>query len=116
MNKREVMFRKGDQVQKESEEALVRIQRKVNHMDEQGVLVLGELDRQINKMDEIYEKMNDTESTLERAEKHLKYFAKQVYTDRILICLLIVIGLAILVIIILAIAGKTPKQQNGTVS
>ena len=103
-------------MQMESEFALARIQKKVAHMDEQGALVLSELDRQINKMDEIYQKMNDTESTLERAEKHLKYFAKQVYTDRILICLLIVIGLAILVIIILAIAGKTPNQQNGTVA
>lgn len=46
----------------------------------------------------------------------MKYFAKQIYTDRLMICLIIVIALAILVIIILAIAGKTPKAMKGTVS
>jgi hypothetical protein len=48
-----------------------------------------------------------------RAEKHLKYFAKQIYTDRIMICLIITIAIAIIVIIALAIAGKTPKVLNG---
>lgn len=46
----------------------------------------------------------------------MKYFAKQIYTDRLMICLIIVIALAILVIIALAIAGKTPKAMKGTVS
>lgn len=46
----------------------------------------------------------------------MKYFAKQIYTDRLMICLIIVIAIAIIVIIALAIAGKTPKAMKGTVS
>lgn len=46
----------------------------------------------------------------------MKYFAKQIYTDRLLICLIIVIAIAIIAIIALAIAGKTPKALKGTIS
>lgn len=67
-----------------------------------------ELDRQINQLDKIYDDMKDTETTLKRAEKHLKYFARQVYTDKLLICLIIFIVIAIIVIIILNIVGKVP--------
>ena len=52
---------------------------------------------------------------ISRAEKKLKYFVKQLYTDRIIICLIIMMALAIIVIIGLSIAGKTPKALNGTV-
>jgi hypothetical protein len=45
----------------------------------------------------------------------LKYFAKQIYTDRLMICMIIVIAIAIIVIIALAIAGKTPKAMRNTV-
>lgn len=46
----------------------------------------------------------------------MKYFARQIYTDRLLVCLIIVIAIAIIAIIALAIAGKTPKALKGTVS
>ena len=45
----------------------------------------------------------------------MKYFAKQIYTDRLMICMIIVIAIAIIVIIALAIAGKTPKAMRNTV-
>lgn len=41
-----------------------------------------------------------------RAENHLKYFARQIYTDRLMICLIVVIVLAIIAIIILKALGK----------
>lgn len=46
----------------------------------------------------------------------MKYFAKQIYTDRLIVCLIIVIAIAIIAIIGLAIAGKTPKALKGTIS
>lgn len=49
-----------------------------------------------------------------RAEKHLKYFARQIYTDRLMICLIIVIIIAIIVIIILSAIGKTPNLSIDT--
>ncbi len=70
-----------------------------------------ELDRQINQLDKIYGDMKDTDTTLKRAEKHLKYFARQVYTDKLLICLIIFIIIAIIVIIILNIVGKVPAIE-----
>ena len=35
-------------------------------MDERADLIVTELDRQIKKLDQIYEELNDTESTLKR--------------------------------------------------
>lgn len=46
-----------------------------------------------------------------RAETHLRYFARQIYTDRLMICLIVVIVLAIIAIIILKIIGKTPQAS-----
>lgn len=84
-------------------------------MDERANIIGVELDRQINALDGIYDHMSDTETTLNRAEEKLKYFARSIYTDRLMICLIIVIAIAIIVIIALAIAGKTPKAANGTI-
>ncbi len=48
-------------------------------------------------------------SVYDRAEKHLRYFARQVYTDRLMICLIVIIVIAIVTIIVLKIIGKTPQ-------
>jgi len=45
----------------------------------------------------------------------LKYFARQVYTDRLMICLIIIIIIAIIVIIILSAIGKTPNLSVDTI-
>jgi novel plant SNARE len=47
--------------------------------------------------------MQDMDSTLKRAEKHLRYFARQVYTDKIIMCMLVLVVLAIIAVIILTI-------------
>jgi prefoldin subunit 5 len=56
----------GYQAQKESEEALNRIRKNVYQMDEQADIIVTEMDRQIKKLDEIYEELSDTETTLKR--------------------------------------------------
>ena len=66
MNNRQMVIEEGNRGQKESEEALVRIQGQIHKMDEQANDILLELDRQINKLDLIYDEMNDTETTLKR--------------------------------------------------
>lgn len=43
-----------------------RILGNVNVMDEQANTIMIELDRQINKLDQIYDELNDTETTLKR--------------------------------------------------
>lgn len=56
----------GDQGQKDIEDALGRIDRNVVQMDEQADTLILELDRQIQKLDKIYDDLNDTETTLKR--------------------------------------------------
>lgn len=42
------------------------IQRNLVNMDMQADVIMTELDRQIEKLDQIYEELNDTETTLKR--------------------------------------------------
>jgi peptidoglycan hydrolase CwlO-like protein len=63
---RQIVVEAGDKAQKESEDALKRIQQHIGTMDGQADEILVELDRQISKLDQIYDEMNDTETTLKR--------------------------------------------------
>jgi hypothetical protein len=65
-NNRQVVIEMGYQAQKESDEALNRIRKNVYQMDEQADIIVTEMDRQIKKLDEIYEELSDTETTLKR--------------------------------------------------
>ena len=71
-----------------------------------------ELYRQEEQMQKAKEKTQDIQSELKRAQKYLKYFAKQVYTDKILMCLIFLAIIAVIVIIIL----KIVKKDNITTS
>ena len=50
----------GDRAQQEGVDALGRIQKNIVGMDQQADAVLTELDRQINKLDQIYDELSDT--------------------------------------------------------
>jgi peptidoglycan hydrolase CwlO-like protein len=65
-NNVQAVIEMGDQGQKDIEEALGRIDKNVVQMDEQADTLILELDRQIQKLDKIYEDLNDTETTLKR--------------------------------------------------
>jgi SNARE protein len=56
-------------------------------------------------MDNIYNTVRDTETTIKRAQRYIKYFAHQVYTDRCLMAMIVLIVMAIVVIIILSALG-----------
>lgn len=66
LGSRQAVIEMGHQAQKESEDALVRIQKNVIQMDEQADVIVTELDRQIKKLDEVYDDLCDTETTLKR--------------------------------------------------
>lgn len=74
-------------------------------MDEIGQNVQIELNKQIEQLDRIYDTVKDTETTMKRAQKYVRYFARQVYTDRCLMAMIILVILAIVVIIILSAVG-----------
>jgi hypothetical protein len=44
--------------------------------------------------------------------KHISYFAKSVYTDKIMMGMIVVIVLAIIVIIVLSAMGKTGGSSS----
>ena len=52
------------------------------------------------------EKAQDVQSQVKKAQAYLRYFARQVYTDKILMCLIFLSMIAIVVIIILKIVKK----------
>ena len=54
----------------------------------------------------MYATVKDTQSTLKRAQKQLKYFARAIYTDNFMICLLFLIAVGIIVVIVLAVKNK----------
>jgi prefoldin subunit 5 len=59
-NNRQVVIDEGHRAQKESEEALKRIERNVVDLDKRADDVLTELDRQIKKLDEVYDELSDS--------------------------------------------------------
>ena len=107
---RQELIQKGHDIQEEGLQGLNRVLKNVHVMKDQANTINVELDRQINQLDSIYDNMKDMDTTMKRAEVHLRYFARQVYTDRLMMCLIVVIILAIITIIILKIIGKTPQD------
>lgn len=71
-----------------------------------------ELDNQISQLDRMYNTIQDTITTLARSKKHIKYFARQLYTDKLIMCLIVLIFLVILALIILKAMGKSVKPSG----
>lgn len=57
----------------------------------------------------MYAQVKDTRSEIKRAQKHIKYFAKSLYTDKFMICMMVVIVIALMVVIILGIVKNKKK-------
>lgn len=60
----------------------------------------------------MYNTIQDTITTLARSKKHIKYFARQLYTDKLIMCLIVLIFLVILALIILKAMGKSVKPSG----
>ena len=54
----------------------------------------------------MYGTVKDTQTTLKRTKKHLGYFAKNLYTDKLIMCLIGLIFITLIVLIVLAATGK----------
>jgi len=64
-----------------------------------------ELDKQIEQLDRMEQTVKDTQSILKRANKMIRYFARQIYTDKIIMGLICCIVLAIIIIVIVSSLG-----------
>ena len=58
--------------------------------------------------------MQDTESSMNRAIRHINYFARSVYTDKMLMALIVLIVIAIIAIVVLSAMGKIPSGSQDT--
>jgi hypothetical protein len=59
----------------------------------------------------MYAQVKDTRSELKRAEKHLKYFARSIYTDKFMIFMMVLIVITLMVVIILGILKNKNKNK-----
>lgn len=109
---RKELIQLGKNTQQQGIEALDRAARDIKEMDIIGVEVQMELNKQIEQLDRIYDTVKDTETTLKRAQKYVIYFARQVYTDRCLMAMIVLIVIAIVVIIILSAVGVGKGSFN----
>ena len=95
-------------------DALHRIKKNIISADNKAdnvILALHEQDEQIGRTKE---KTKDVQSNLKKSRSYLRYFARQVYTDKILMCLIFLCLIAIAAIIVLRITkekGMTTPQD-----
>ena len=82
-------------------------------MTEQGIELAAkinlDLTAQIEQLDRMQDKVNDTESTLKKAQKNIKYFIKALECDKCMIGMLGLILLALVAVIVLAV-----KKNKGS--
>lgn len=66
-----------------------------------------ELHRQLEQLDSTTKMVKDTQSDIKKANEYIRYFAKELYTDKLIMCLIILCMLAVIAIIVLKITGVT---------
>lgn len=96
----------GDRTQAQGNQALDNIIQVVEQGNQLADQINLELDKQIEQLDRMEQTVKDTQSILKRANNLIRYFARQVYTDKIIMGMICLIILAILVLIILSAMGK----------
>jgi novel plant SNARE len=80
----------------------------------EGNVILDEtskaLDAQIEQLARMENTVKDTRSVLNRSQKYLRYFARQIYTDKLLMTLICLIAVVVVTIIICSVAGYDMKK------
>ncbi|KRX01641.1 hypothetical protein PPERSA_03725 [Pseudocohnilembus persalinus] len=99
------MIQVGDQTQEKTDLALNNIIMNVNRMEDVADGVIIELDKQIEQLDRMYDTVKDTQSELKRTKRYLKYFAKNMYTDKLIMCLIFLVIAAIIALAVLTAMG-----------
>ncbi|CAK76948.1 unnamed protein product (macronuclear) [Paramecium tetraurelia] len=121
MNSQQVI-EMGDQLQKDASIIVDRTIGIVQQGNDLAEKIIMDIDQQIAQLDSMYDKVKDTQSVLKRSAEKIKYFAKQVYTDKLLMCLIGLIFIAIIVLIVLSALGlddgkfMTPDQVKGSLA
>jgi SNARE protein len=74
-----------------------------------------ELKTHIEALDRQHTTISETKQIITRANEYLKFFAKQIFTDKILVCLMLIVAGAIVAIIILKATGITATNRGSDV-
>jgi len=106
------LIKMGDDHQQKGKDALGRILINVESANQKADNVNLALQMQEDKITAATEKVKDIQSQTQIAMQYVKYFARQVYTDKILMCLIFLCAIAIIVIIVL----KVTKKSSTTVT
>jgi hypothetical protein len=111
--KREValqeLFQKGDDAQDRTVAAV----KELNIMTQKGIAMADEINMelksQIEQLDSMIQRTEDTKSTLNKAKKNITYFVKAMECDKCMVGLMALILLALVAVILLAVK----KNQGG---
>jgi hypothetical protein len=111
--KREValqeLFQKGDDAQDRTVAAV----KELNIMTQKGIAMADEINMelksQIEQLDSMIQRTEDTKSTLNKAKKNITYFVKAMECDKCMVGLMALILLALVAVIVLAVK----KNQGG---
>lgn len=68
-----------------------------------------ELNKQIQQLDRMNDKVKDTESTLKKAQKNIVYFMRALQCDMCMAGLLVLILLALVTVIVMAVKKDQQK-------
>ena len=108
------LIQAGDKYQEKGMDALNRIMGNIRSADEKADHINLAIYQQDEQIQRTKDKTQDVRSQLKKARTYLKYFAKQYYTDKLLMCFVLLAIIAIIVIIALKIAkdGKIPAAKD----
>ncbi len=99
------MIELGHNTQAKGLDALQNTLDKVNQGNLLADEIILNLDNQIQQLDNMEKTVKDTRSILNRSQKYIRYFARQVYTDKLLMTLICLIVLVVVAIIVASAAG-----------
>lgn len=99
------MIELGHNVQQKGLEALENTLNKVNMGNALADEIMVNLDHQIEQLDNMEKTVKDTRSILSRSQKYIRYFARQIYTDKLLMTLICLIAVVVVAIIVASACG-----------
>ena len=99
------MIELGHATQQKGLEALENTYGKVLAGNALADEIIVNLDHQIQQLDNMENTVKDTRTILNRSQKYIRYFARQIYTDKLLMTLICLIVLVVVAIIIASACG-----------
>lgn len=100
----------GNQTQQKGLDALENTLNKVNQGNQLADEIIVNLDHQIEQLDNMEKTVKDTRTILKRSQKYVRYFARQIYTDKLLMTLICLIAVVVVAIIVASACGYNLKN------